>query len=65
MLTRLRGRMAAAASATLRDDRSRAPRHCREGLADLQRHRRLLGSTEPGSWPPRMVSSSDRSPCAR
>ena len=46
MLTRLRGRMAAAASATLRDDRSRALRHCREGLADLQRHRRLLGSTE-------------------
>jgi len=46
MLTRLRGRMAAAASATIRDDRSRALRHCREGLADLQRHRRLLGSTE-------------------
>ena len=46
MLTRLRGRMAAAAAASMRDDRSRALRHCRDGLADLQRHRRQLGSTE-------------------
>ena len=45
-LTRLRGRMAAASAATLRGDRQRVLRHCRAGLADLERHRGALGSTE-------------------
>ena len=43
MLTRLRGRLGAASAATLRDEPTVAVRHCRQGLADLDRHR--------GHWP--------------
>jgi len=46
MLTRLRGRMAAASAASIQGDRQRVLRHCRAGLADLERHRGALGSTE-------------------
>jgi hypothetical protein len=45
-LTRLMGQISAAAAASLRGDRSRSLRHCREGLSDLERHRGRLGSTE-------------------
>ena len=46
MLTRLRGRLAAASAATLRGELVVAVRHCRQGLADLDRHRGQLASTE-------------------
>ena len=46
MLTRLRGRLAAASAATLRGEPIVAVRHCRQGLADLERHRGQLASTE-------------------
>lgn len=46
MLTRLRGRLGAASASALREDRTQAVRHCRQGLADLERHRGQLGSTE-------------------
>jgi tetratricopeptide (TPR) repeat protein len=46
MLTRLRGRAGAASASALRGDRTRAVQHCRQGLADLERHRGQLGSTE-------------------
>ena len=39
MLTRLRGQLAAASAAALRDDPELVVRHCRKGLADLERHR--------------------------
>ena len=46
ILNRLKGRVAAAAAAAIRSDRQCVLRHCRAGLADLDRHRRALGSTE-------------------
>jgi tetratricopeptide (TPR) repeat protein len=46
MLTRLRGRLGAASAATLRGEPAETMRHCRQGLADLDRHRGQLGSTE-------------------
>ena len=46
MLTRLRGRLAAASAATLRGEPATAMRHCRQGLVDLDRHRGQLASTE-------------------
>lgn len=46
VLTRLRGRLAAASAATLRSDSKGVAQHCRRGLADLDRHRGKLGSTE-------------------
>jgi tetratricopeptide (TPR) repeat protein len=46
VLTRLKGRLAAASAATLRGEPVVAVRHCRQGLADLARHRDQLGSTE-------------------
>ena len=46
VLTRLRGRLAAASAATLRGDPTGVVQHCRKGLADLDRHRGQLGSTE-------------------
>lgn len=46
VLTRLRGRLAAASAATLQDEPVVAVRHCRQGLADLDRHRDQLASTE-------------------
>ena len=46
MLTRLRGRLAAASAAVIRDQPTVAVRHCRQGLADLDRHRDHLASTE-------------------
>jgi hypothetical protein len=46
VLARLRGRLAAASAATLRDEPVEAMRHCRQGLADLDRHRGQLASTE-------------------
>ena len=46
VLTRLKGRLAAASAATLRGEPAVAVRHCRQGLADLDRHRGQLASTE-------------------
>ena len=46
VLTRLKGRLAAASAATLRGEPVVAVRHCRQGLADLDRHRGQLASTE-------------------
>ena len=46
VLTRLKGRLAAASGATLRGEPVVAVRHCRQGLADLDRHRGQLASTE-------------------
>jgi tetratricopeptide (TPR) repeat protein len=46
MLTRLRGRLGAASAATLRGEPAETVRHCRQGLADLDRHRGQLASTE-------------------
>ena len=46
VLTRLRGRLAAASAAELRDEAGVAVGHCRRGLADLDRHRGQLASTE-------------------
>ncbi|HEX5087703.1 MAG TPA: CHAT domain-containing tetratricopeptide repeat protein [Nocardioides sp.] len=46
MLTRLRGRLAAASAAALRDEPALVVRHCRQGLEDLERHRGQLASTE-------------------
>ncbi len=46
MLTRLRGRLAAASAATLRGEPGETVRHCRQGLADLDRHRDQLASSE-------------------
>ena len=46
MLTRLRGRLGAASAANLRGEPAVSVRHCRQGLADLERHRGQLASTE-------------------
>jgi hypothetical protein len=46
MLTRLRGRLAAASAASLEGEPVATVRHCRQGLADLDRHRSQLASTE-------------------
>jgi tetratricopeptide (TPR) repeat protein len=46
ILTRLRGRMAAATAASLHGDHRATLRHCRAGVADLERHRVSFGSTE-------------------
>ena len=46
VLTRLKGRLAAASAATLRGEPAEAVRHCRQGLADLDQHRGQLASTE-------------------
>jgi CHAT domain-containing protein len=46
MLTRLRGRLAAASAAALGDEPALVVRHCRQGLSDLERHRGQLASTE-------------------
>jgi tetratricopeptide (TPR) repeat protein len=46
MLTRLKGRLAAASAAALRGEPHVTVRHCRQGLADLDRHRGQLASTE-------------------
>ncbi|MET1059934.1 MAG: CHAT domain-containing tetratricopeptide repeat protein [Nocardioides sp.] len=46
VLTRLRGRLAAAFAAGLRGEPAVSVRHCRQGLADLDRHRGQLASTE-------------------
>jgi|1186.fasta_scaffold00161_1 tetratricopeptide (TPR) repeat protein len=46
MLTRLRGRLAAASAAELQGQPRVVVRHCHQGLADLERHRGQLASTE-------------------
>jgi hypothetical protein len=46
MLTRLRGRLGAASAAALRGEPAVVVRHCHQGLADLERHRGQLASTE-------------------
>lgn len=45
-LVRLRGRLAAALAATSDDDARAVLAHCRAGLAELDRHRAALASTE-------------------
>jgi tetratricopeptide (TPR) repeat protein len=46
LLTRLRGRLGAASAAMLLGRPTVAVRHCRQGLAELDRHRDHLASTE-------------------
>lgn len=46
VLLRLKGQLAAASAARLRGDPRLSLRHCRTGLANLERHRGALGSTE-------------------
>ena len=46
VLTRLRGRLAAASAAGLRGDDRQLLLHCRTALADLDRHRAVFASTE-------------------